>query len=436
MTCWKAGDGPLIEETSALPSAPPTPPVEAGPRAGLDRWRYGRVLLTLGGALALLAFYAPWQRATYFDSGAPGNQQVRDIVFATIFTRMLRPGAALFGVYTNGSLLASVTRDLVNTIPPLLGLLLALLLWLPLGRQLRVVVVTVSTFVLLCAGVVAVEYCRLILAVRSGDSRAMGDATHIGSVVILRGGVYAYRTTTFAWGYFLLVGALLVWAAGLALVFLALRRTRRQSGGGDGSAAAGVGIRRDRRVVASLLALGVAAWTLGANYLPWMSYNCPSGIVNNIHYFCVSGSATGNVVYTLIAQLPTQSQSYQQIVSARLISPSILNIASDIIFGSLVPFTFIAVSGLGAAVCALLTRLRRPWGYWAYLAFVALVTAILCARTRTVYDESTTGTISLGAGIFVTFAGALLMGVAVVLLQRSAMPSTTSVMTAQQRPPS
>lgn len=409
----------MIEQPPAQSETPPTPPVVTGARLGLDRWTYGRILLTIAGALSLLAFYAPWERATHFDSGAPGNQQVQDLAVATIFTRILRPGASLYGVYLNSSLVAGMTRDLVNSIPALLGLLLALLLWLRLRRRSRYVVVSASVVVLLCAGVVAVEYLRAILAIHAGSVRGLADASHIGFIHILHGPYYAYRSTTFAWGYYLLVGALLIWAAGLALVGAALRRISRTAPESlGGPATVRTAGRRDRGVVAALLGLGVAAWTIGVNYLPWLTFTCPSGIVNNIHYSCISGSATGNVVYTVIASLPTQSRSYRQIISARLISPSILNVANDVVFSSLVPFTFIALAGLGAALYALLARERRMWGYWAYVAFVALVTAITFARTKTVFDRTKIGTDSLGAGMLVTVVGALLIATAVALLRR------------------
>lgn len=401
----------MIEES-------PAQPAEIGPHPRLDGWRLGRILLTIGGALALLAFYAPWERATYFDSGAPGNQQVRDLAFATIFTRFLRPGASFYGVYTGGSLVASVTRDLVNMIPALLGLLLAMLLWLRLRRLPRLMVLAVSTLVLLCAGVVAVEYLRAILAVQARSMRGLADASHIGSIRILQGPMYAYPSTTFAWGYFLLVAALLVWAAGLALVITALRRNNQAARESRDSP---IGARpvawRDQGVVAALLGLGVAAWTIGVNYLPWLIFTCPAGIANNIHSVCVGGSVTGNVVYTVIAKLPALSQSYPQIYSQRLISPSILNVGNVVVFGSLVSCTFIALVGLGATICALLMRERRTWGYWAYLGFVAVISTVTFARTKTVFDDAKIGRYSLGVGMLVTLAGPLLIGSAPVLLQ-------------------
>ena len=374
--------------------------------------------MTTGGALALLAFYAPWERATYFDSGAPGNQQVRDLAFATIFTSILRPGASFYGVYLNGSLVANVTRDLVNTIPPLLGLLLATLLWLRLGRRSRYVVVAISAFVLLCAGVVAAEYMRAILAIRAGSMRGLADVSHIGSIRILKGGFYAYRSTTFAWGYYFLVGSLLLWAAGLALVIIGLRQSNWVTlVSQDGPTSARAAAWRERGVVAALLGLGVAVWTLGVNYLPWLTFTCPSGIVNTIHSSCIGGSVTGNVVYTVVAQLPKQSQSYRQITLMRLISPSILNVGNDVVFGSLVPFAFIALVGLGVTLRALMSREKRTWGYWAFLAFVGLVTAITFARTKTVFDDAKIGRYNLDAGVFVTVAGVALMVAAVAMLQ-------------------
>ncbi|MGH2485998.1 MAG: hypothetical protein ACRDHE_08310, partial [Ktedonobacterales bacterium] len=367
----------------------------------------------------------------YFDSGAPGNQQVRDLAIPTIFTRILGPGAllftrillpgtALFGVYNRGSLVDNVTLGLVNTIPALLGLLLALLLWLRLGRLPRLMALAVSALVLLCAGIVAVEFPRQIQAMRAGSMQGAFDATHIGSIHVLESVSFPGPTTTFAWGYYLLVAALLIWAVGLTLVFMAPRRsggmTRRAS---NASSSQRMGTRRDWGTGAALLGLGVVAWIIGANYLPWLTFTCPSGIVNNIHYACVSGSASGNVVFTLIAQLPAQSQSYMQINSQRLISPSILNVGNDVVFGSFVPFAFIALVGLGAAIYALLIRQRRTWGYWAYLAFVAIIMAVLFARTRTIYDGKIVGALRLQSGVFVTVAGMLLMSAAVVLLQRA-----------------
>lgn len=409
----------MIEQPPAPSDTPPAPPGEISARIQLDRWTYGRILLTISGALALLAFYAPWERATYFDSGAPGNQQVRDLAFATIFTSILRPGASFYGIYMGGSFVDNVTRDLVNTIPAMLGLLFAMALWLQIGRRLSFAVLAASAVIFLGAVVVAVEYLRLILAVQSGDAHAMGDATRIGSLPILKGPLYAYRTTTFTWGYYLLLATLLLWAVGLALVIMALRRATRTTPEAQSAVAdARLRRRRDRATVAALLGVGVAAFTAGVNYLPWLTFTCPKGFVNSIHFSCVSGTVTGNAVYTVVAHLPAQSQSYQQIVSARLISPSILNVGNDVIFGSLVPFTFIALVGLGAALCALLLRARRVWGYWAYFAFVALVMAVIFARTKTVFDENKIGKDSLGVGALVTVVGALLIGVGGGLLQR------------------
>jgi hypothetical protein len=224
------------------------------------------------------------------------------------------------------------------------------------------------------------------------------------------------RSTTFAWGYYLLVAALLLWAAGLALVFVALRR--RDARVTEATMAGSPLLpQRNREMVAALLGIGVMAWGVGTIYLPWVTYRCPPSAINSIHYICISGSVNGNIVYDVFAHDPNKAPSYAQLISARLVSPSILDAGNDLVFGSLVPFSFIILCGLGAAFYALWAReRRRRWGYWAYLGFVTLVTFVIFARTRTLYDETTMGTDSLGVGVVVTALGLLLMGAAVALL--------------------
>ena len=408
----------MVEDTPAQPNTPPpVPPPMATPRPRLDGWRLGRLLLTLGGVLALLAVYAPWQRVTYFDRLAPGNQQTQDLAYTTILTSVVHPGEFFFRVTARGSLFGELTPALINTILPLLGPLLALLLWVRLPRWLSRAALIVSALTLVAVGVVAVEYLRATLAIQDNALQAFADSTRIGHLRILQGPFYLQHSTALAWGYYLLLGAILTWVAGLILIVIAPRRRRMRPDApatGDDPRRPSM---RDRRLVVALLTLGVVLWVLGTNYLPWVAFRCPSERTSATHYICDSGKSLGAEVYVLLAHYPIPLPN----LAARLISPSPVDVAYTVVFGSLLPFTFILLAGIGAAayVAAHSPSRRGMWGYWTYFGFVALVTAIVFARTRTMYADITNGADSLGLGVLVTIIGFLLIGAAILLLQRA-----------------
>lgn len=413
----------MVESTATQEAAPPREP----PQARLDGWRYGRILLTLSSALALLALYAPWEHIT-----APGGRLNIDAPIVTIFTNAFRPGNLIVDVEAYGPLVTDMTHALINTVPPILGLLLAFLLWVRLSRWLQTGVLVASGLVLLGLCVVAVEYVRLILAIQSGSYLGLQDATHIGNLRIIRGitftpgwplggnGLDTHPSSTFAWGFYLLVAAIVLWAAGLFLVAMALRRGQvppvvDQSAAPDARSRRLDGV--DRRVMAALLALGAVAWGLGTSYLPWFVFRCPPPGPNAGDTFCVMGSAPGNLAYVFLAH----SFSNDPNSAASILSPSALSIGNDIVFGSLTPFAFIMLFGIGSA---LYVALRKPvrsgmWGYWAYLALVALITVVMFARIRMMNDQGAVGSLSPLYGVFVTLAGVALLAAAVFLLQRS-----------------
>lgn len=413
----------MVENSATQADAPPRVPPR---QTRLDGWRNGRMLLTLSGALALLALYAPWQHIT-----APGGRLSIDAPVVTIFTSAFRPGNLLLDVDAYGPLVTDMSHALINTVPPMLGLLLAFLLWVRLSRSLRVGVLAASALVLLGLCVVAVEYVRMILAIQSGSYLGWQDATHIGNLRVIQGvtffpgwplgssGLDTRPSATFAWGFYLLVGAILLWAAGLILVVMAIRRGLVPPIA-ERTAAAHAGSRRlvllaDRRVVAVLLALGALAWGLGTNYLPWFVFRCPVPGPNAGNTFCVMGSAPGNLTYVFLAH----SFSNAPTNAASVLSPSALSIGNDIVFGSFTPFAFIMLFGVGSA---LYVAFRAPsrrgmWAYWAQLAFVALITVIMFARVRTLNDQGGIESLNPLYGVFVTVVGVLLIGAAVALLQ-------------------
>lgn len=292
-----------METLTADAALPPHAPARS---RGVPGW-LPEGTLALGGVLATLALFLPWERVSEFNSGVPGNVDTANIPVAT--SLVAKPNYDLTYLMVPSALHMSLAQLFAGVVwhaaVPLIGVVLLLAFFSWRARWLRLPLLAALTLWSALLGVIGANFLvtlRYVTNVSYAQLVSHPPQRDWWTQLTAVSGIYGSRTAVPAWGWYALWVGLALSAVGI--VWCALRALRPIAAAAvdvdRGETAPQLTSSRRQWIAAVLCTVAFVIWAAALLALPVALINCspPTAVQAARGPAC----APGTPIYTLQAE--------------------------------------------------------------------------------------------------------------------------------------